>query len=61
MCTGAKGSQYSLRVPFSPENEEKIAVLQKNLSKFEISDDEIKLSERRLLSSIATLCHYQSL
>jgi hypothetical protein len=35
VCTGAKGSQYSLRVPFSPENEKKIAVLQKNLSEYE--------------------------
>ncbi len=36
VCIGAKGSNYSLRVPFSAENKEKVDILQKDLNKFEI-------------------------
>ena len=36
VCVGAKGSNYSIRVPYSPENKEKVASLQKGLNKDEI-------------------------
>lgn len=36
VCIGARGSNYSLRVPYSPENKDKVAVLQKRLAKDEI-------------------------
>jgi len=36
VCIGAKGSNYSLRVPFSPENKEKVSALQKELIKYEV-------------------------
>lgn len=36
VCVGRKGSNYSIRIPFSPENKEKINALQKRLAKDEI-------------------------
>ena len=36
VCIGAKGSNYSIRVPYSPENKEKVDELQKDLNKYEI-------------------------